>query len=169
MRQYAEDDLAFFIAKLFHSVQWISRHLQLRLLFEQIVRKQGPPFSNWNPSLRSLLVEILYFDQEKLIRHVIEESSPFRLFIRIVLGLVFDAFFEDTFLNNNELLPTEDETPLYQRLAFQLCANLPNMKDILIVLLCFPGLQNDHIGNILNEIDASSLFVLSQETCCSLG
>lgn len=152
LRLYAEDDLAFFVAKVFHTPHFITNHLQLRLLYERIVDQNAPRFSSWNPSLRALMADILCFDKQRLVKNISERSLPFSLFTRLTLGIVFSVFFREEPPLGHDMFQTESEASFFQIYASHLCRQLDSLKDIMIVLLACPGFVPSNAADILNTL-----------------
>lgn len=104
-------------------------------------------------------MDVLSFDQEKLFKDICTDSIPFRLFTRLMLGIIFVVFFGDEILRGDEGLLAEEEGSLFRGCASQLCMELDDIKQILTVLLLCPGLQNQDIADVLNGIDVTACSV----------
>ena len=159
MKECAEDELAFFVARVFHVPRLVSSHLQLRLVWEHIVGRSGPQFSSGNLSLRALMADVLGFDQKRLLAHLSNPDIPFRIFTRLMLGIALDAFFEDEEALSRDPLPSLGNEPFFHHTSSKLCLQMCHIKDVLRLVLFCPGLGAEKTKELLSSIDVQNVFL----------
>jgi len=120
--------------------------IQVRLLFDNMVGTSGPRFSGWNPSLRSAIVDILTFDEEKLLKAITDQSTPFSDHGRLFAGLVFKTFFgEDSLLQGD----------FFRTSVKKICLNLKEADHIVKLLLYCPSTSADFASDVLSQLEVS--------------